>query len=139
MLLCRQLARQVGSAQIMLCNCVVTAVILVPVVAHSGAIDLPHSITGWLIIAGMAVGCQIFGHGLLVYALVEIPASFASIAILASPVISALSAWMLFGEVVTLRQFAGSALVVVGLGAASLSEVQRTAGSRAANATSRLR
>ncbi len=100
---------------------------LTPIATHAGGISLPHSAAGWLVVVGMAVGCQILGHGLLVYAMVEVPASFASITLLAAPAVSAASAWFLFGEALTLTQFTGGALMLAGLGAASLSEAQRSA------------
>jgi drug/metabolite transporter (DMT)-like permease len=126
MLLCKRLAERVAPEWIMFWNCIVTAAVLAPIAAHDGGISLPHSVAGWLVIAGMALGCQILGHGLLVYAMAEVRASFASITLLAAPVVSAAVAWFLFGEALTLAQFAGGALVLVGLGPALLSEARRT-------------
>jgi drug/metabolite transporter (DMT)-like permease len=54
----------------------------------------------------------------------SLPASFASIVLLAAPAVSAVSAWLLFGEALT--QFTGGALMLAGLAAASLSEAQRS-------------
>jgi drug/metabolite transporter (DMT)-like permease len=126
MLLCKQLAGRIAPERIMLWNCIVTAMVLTPIAARDGGISLPHSMAGWLVIAGMALGCQILGHGLLVYAMAEVRASFASVTLLAAPVVSAASAWFLFGEALTLAQFTGGALVLIGLGAASLCEARRT-------------
>lgn len=125
MLLCTRLSGRVSLERIVSWNCIVTAVVLTPIVAYGGGISLPHSVAGWLVIAAMAAGCQILGHGLLVYAMAEVPASFASIALLSAPAVSAVSAWLLFGEALTVMQFAGGALMLAGLGTASLSEAQR--------------
>lgn len=130
MLIGRKLRMRVTAAWIMFWNCVVTVVILTPVVAYNGEINFPHSLTGWLVIAAMALGCQILGHGLLVYAMFEVPASFASVALLSAPVVAAVMAWVFFGEVPTLTQSAGGALVLIGLGVAALSEARRTAGTK---------
>jgi drug/metabolite transporter (DMT)-like permease len=46
--------------------------------------------------------------------------------LLAAPAVSAVSAWLLFGEALTLTQFTGGALMLGGLAAASLSEAQRS-------------
>ncbi len=124
-LLCKKLSGRVGPDRIMVWNCVVTAAVLTPIVAYDGGIHLPHSITGWLVIVGMAVGCQVLGHGMLVYAMAAVPASFASIALLAAPAVSAATAWIVFGETLTLTQVFGSATVLAGLGAVSLGEAQR--------------
>ncbi|HXQ65579.1 MAG TPA: DMT family transporter [Alphaproteobacteria bacterium] len=127
MLLCKRLAGRVAPERIMFWNCIVTAAVLAPIAAQDGGISLPHSVAGWLVIAGMALGCQILGHGLLVYAIAEVRASFASITLLAAPVLSAAIAWFLFGEALSLAQFTGGALVLIGLGAVSMSEAQRSA------------
>lgn len=126
MLLCKRLAGRIAPERVMIWNCIVTTAVLAPIVVHDGGVSLPHSVAGWLVIAGMAVGCQILGHGLLIYAMAEVRASFASITLLAAPVASAAIAWVLFGEVLTSAQFAGGTLVLVGLGAVSLSEARRT-------------
>jgi drug/metabolite transporter (DMT)-like permease len=126
MLLCKRLAGRIAPERAMIWNCIVATALLAPIVVHDGGISLPHSVAGWLVIAGMAVGCQILGHGLLVYAMAEVRASFASMTLLAAPAASAAMAWFLFGEVLTSAQFAGATLVLVGLGAASLSEARRT-------------
>ena len=73
----------------------------------------------------MAVGRQLLGHGLLVYAMAAVPATVVSLVLLASPALAAALAWALFGEGLSTAQVIGGVLVLGGLTAAALSPARR--------------
>ena len=70
-------------------------------------------------IAAMAFGCQLLGHGLVVYAVERLPASFTANALLTPPVLSAAAALLLFHELPSPLQLIGAVLVLAGLALAA--------------------
>jgi drug/metabolite transporter (DMT)-like permease len=75
----------------------------------------PSTLHGWLTAVSMAVIVQIFGQMLIAISLAYVPAGLIATLFLISPVISALVAWPLFGESITLTQGASAAVLLAGL------------------------
>jgi drug/metabolite transporter (DMT)-like permease len=63
---------------------------------------LPLSRSGWLAVLGLGIMIQIGGHGLLTYSLKHLSASFATLCLLLDPVFTAIFAWGLLGEKLSL-------------------------------------
>jgi drug/metabolite transporter (DMT)-like permease len=78
----------------------------------------------WLAMLGAAVVAQIGGVMAIVWALRFLPATVASVALLAQPVGAALLAWWLFGEALSPPQALGGAAVLAGILLAS-GEIRR--------------
>jgi drug/metabolite transporter (DMT)-like permease len=76
----------------------------------------------WLLLAGLAIGPQLLGHGAVNWALKYVSASFIAVAILAEPIGSALLAWLLLGEGFAVLQLCGFALLLAGIYLAALQE-----------------
>jgi drug/metabolite transporter (DMT)-like permease len=74
LLILRGLAGSVSPRRMILWNCLVTALLVTPLALDHGAPSLPHTVDGWLVILTMALGCQLLGHGLVVYAIARLPA-----------------------------------------------------------------
>jgi drug/metabolite transporter (DMT)-like permease len=106
-------------------NCVVTALVVMPLALAGGVPSLPHTVDGWLVILATAFGCQLLGHGLVIYAIERLPASFTAQALLTPPVLSGTAALLLFGESPSLPQLVGAALVLTGLFLAARHESRR--------------
>jgi drug/metabolite transporter (DMT)-like permease len=115
LLILRGLAGSVSPRRIVLWNCAVTALLVTPLALGQGAPSLPHTINGWLVILTMAFGCQLLGHGLVVYAIARLPASLTAQALLTPPALSAGGALLLFGEWPSVPQLMGAGLVLAGL------------------------
>ena len=54
--------------------------------------------TGWGVLAGLAVICHVLGQGGIVWALGQLPASLSSVVILVQPVVAAGLGWLWLGE-----------------------------------------
>lgn len=91
------------------------AVFLLPLTLASGEEMFPETAYGWWVLAGLAITAQVFGQGLIAYALAHLPAAFSSVSLLFQPVIAALAAWMLFGEALGPMQGVGALVVLVGV------------------------
>ena len=75
----------------------------------------PSTLDGWLTAASMVVFVQIGGQMLIAMSLAYVPAGLVATMFLVSPIISALVAWPLFNESITLIQVAGAAVLLAGL------------------------
>ncbi|RME83704.1 MAG: DMT family transporter [Caldilineae bacterium] len=111
----KQLRRRFGAATVMLAGALVGAVGLLIATLLGGEDLLPSSLTGWLILAGLAWFSHAGGQGLIAYALAHLPASFSSVSLLLQPVLSALFAWLLLNEGVSMLQAAGGVMVLAGI------------------------
>ena len=91
------------------CTCGVA--IMFPLVWLTGETLLPISRQGWLLVISLAVVCQTWGKGLLVYSLKQFSSSFVAIFMLLKPIVTALLAWIIFAE--SLSFFNGAAVILV--------------------------
>lgn len=73
--------------------------------------------TDWLLIVAMVLVAGLVGHGLMTWAQRHLDITFASLLMLGSPVISAIGAWVVFGQRLSLVQVAGALVVLAALGA----------------------
>jgi drug/metabolite transporter (DMT)-like permease len=76
---------------------------------------LPVSGYGWMALLGLAVVVHVGGQGLIAWALAHASVSFGSVSLLLQPVVAALVAWKLFQETLSGAQFAGGAVVLLGI------------------------
>lgn len=71
----------------------------------------------WLSIVGMVLLTGLVGHGMMTWAQRHLDITVASLLGLGSPVISAIGAWVLFGQRLSLVQIVGALVVLAALGA----------------------
>ena len=92
-----------------------SALVMLPVALASGEDLLPVTLAGWGFLIALAAGPQVFGQGLIAWALAHLPVAFASVSLLVQPVTAALVAWALFGEQIGLQQGIGAVIVLAGI------------------------
>ncbi|URD60161.1 DMT family transporter [Sphingomonas sp. KRR8] len=88
------------------------AAYLLPLALLTGEQIIPADWTGVLL---LALGSQVIGQGLLVYALGEVPPLVVGLALLTQPGVSALVGWLVYGERLTLLDFIGAGAIAVAL------------------------
>jgi drug/metabolite transporter (DMT)-like permease len=115
------------TAVIMAWSGLITAVVLLPVALASGEQLLPHSGAGWAKLAGLALISQVAGQSLIAYAMAHLPATFSSVGLLAQPVIAAVLAWILLGEILGWVEIAGALVVLAGIRIVHQAEFARRA------------
>ena len=71
----------------------------------------------WLLVVAMVLVAGLVGHGLITWAQRHLDITFASLLMLGSPVISAVGAWVVFGQRLSSVQVAGALLVLADPGA----------------------
>ena len=120
-----RLRSRAGTAGIMAWSGLVTAVALLPLALASGEQILPHTLTGWAKLAGLALISQVAGQSLIAYAMAHLPATFSSVGLLAQPVIAALLAWGVLAETLGAVEIAGGIVVLIGIYVTHRAEVAR--------------
>ena len=76
---------------------------------------IPATLLGWGTLVAIGLVIHAGGQGLITVAFRHLSASFASVALLATPVLAALFGWLLLGEILTLLQSLGCAAVRAGI------------------------
>ena len=71
--------------------------------------------TQWGVLIGLALASQVFGQGLMIYALGRLSPLVVGIALLVQPVVSATVGWIVYDERLGLPDLIGAALVAVAL------------------------
>lgn len=102
-----------------------SALVMLPVALASGEELLPVTLAGWGFLIALAAGPQVFGQGLIAWALAHLPVAFASVSLLVQPVTAALVAWALFGEHIGLQQGIGAVIVLAGIMLARRGSIRR--------------
>ncbi len=102
-----------------------SALIMLPVALASGDDLLPVTLAGWGFLIALAAGPQVFGQGLIAWALAHLPVAFASVSLLVQPVTAALVAWALFGEQIGAQQAVGGVIVLAGIMLARRGSIRR--------------
>jgi drug/metabolite transporter (DMT)-like permease len=74
---------------------------------------VPDTVSGWATVAGCALAAQVFGQGLIAYALAHLSPTFGSLGLLLQTLGAATSAWLVLGERLATIQIIG-ALVILG-------------------------
>ena len=95
------------------CGC--GALMILPVICFTGDRLLPTSISAWLSVVALAVVCQTFGQGLLVFSLKKFSSSFVGVFALLKPLITALLAWAILSEEISLINGVALVLILTGI------------------------
>ena len=110
-----RLRTNVPTASVMALSSTIMAILLLPIAWISGERILPLTDAGWLKLIGIALFAQVIGQSLIAWAMAHLTATFSSVGLLLQPVMATLFAWILLGETVGPLQFAGGALVLLGI------------------------
>lgn len=102
------------TARVLLWRCAGGTLIAFPFVYLTDTPIFPSSLQGWLTIIALAVVCQTFGQGLLVYSLQQFSSSFVGVFALLKPLITAVLAWIIFAEEIGITS--GIALILISIG-----------------------
>jgi len=113
-----------GAGNVMFWVTLTFTVILLPLALKDHF--FPHSVAGWLYLAGLAVLAQFFGQGLIAAALAHLPATFGSVGLYVQPVAAAFYAWLLLGEQLTPLQITGAVVVLGAIALARRAQARRT-------------
>ena len=92
-----------------------TFLFLLPLCWATGESLVATTLNGWLILLGLALVSHAGGQSMIAFALAHLPASFSSVALLTQPVIAALLAVVILGELPVVWQAVGGIVVLIGI------------------------
>jgi drug/metabolite transporter (DMT)-like permease len=107
----KSLNTQTGMTLSMMASTVVIATIAIV----RGDAFLPSVWQGWMAILGLALLVQLGGQVVIVYAIGHLPVSFATVGLLAQPILVMVLGWVLLGESLSIWHGAGAVAVLVGI------------------------
>ena len=107
--------RHCTTNRVLFWRCGFGALMVLPFVWFTNIQLFPTSLQGWLVIIALAVVCQTFGQGLLVYSLKQFSSSFVGIFTLLKPIFTAILAWIVFAENISLASAIALILILVGI------------------------
>src|SRR4030095_1199039 len=119
-----RLRSEVSTASLMAWSGLITAVALLPLALASGEQIVPQTAGGWMKLVGLALISQVTGQSLIAYAMAHLPATFSSVGLLLQPVMAALFAWMLLGEMLGAFEIVGGCIVLIGIRLAHVAELR---------------
>ena len=107
--------RNCETATVLFWRCSFGTLIMLPVFYFADINLFPASAQGWLLVIALAVVCQTFGQGLLIYSLKQFSSSFVGIFALLKPIVTALLAWVIFTEDLSFGSVIAVILILLGI------------------------
>ncbi|MHC5859408.1 DMT family transporter [Nostoc sp.] len=115
LLIVEKLRTKFSPVTIQLWICAIAALAIFPILLFTQDQLFPSTVNGWLWVIFLAVICQVLGHGLLTYSLAKFSSVVVSLVHLLEPVFSGIFALVIFSETLTLSNWVGFAVVLIGL------------------------
>ncbi|MEO6861046.1 MAG: DMT family transporter [Microcoleus sp.] len=115
LLIAEHLRTKFPATTILMWRCFIGSILILPLVVLAGDRIFPNSWHGWLAVIALAVICQAFGQGLLIHSLGSLSSGFVALFLLLEPVITAILAWMLFSESLSLFNWLAFSVVLAGI------------------------
>jgi drug/metabolite transporter (DMT)-like permease len=115
LIIVRALGRAVSVGAVMFIATAVAGLYAFVLAAALGESFWPHSLQGWLILAGLGLGVQLIGQGFIAYGVGRLPIAVSTVLLWMQPVTAALLSWLLFGEALAPLGLAGAALILGGV------------------------
>ena len=114
--LCIKRARRTLNTQTgMTLSMMASTVVIATIALIRGDAFLPSAWPGWMAILGLALLVQLGGQVVIVYAIGHLPVSFATVGLLAQPILVMVLGWVLLGESLSIWHGAGAAAVLLGI------------------------
>jgi len=115
LLIAEHLRTKFPATTILMWRCFIGSILILPLVLLAGDRVFPYSWQGWLAVMALAVICQAFGQGLLIHSLGRLSSGFVALFLLLEPVITAIIAWVLFSESLSLFNWLAFSVVLAGI------------------------
>lgn len=114
-LICEQLLKKFQATTILLWNCTFGGLLLLPIVLWSENQIFPSSFLGWFSVIGLGLLCQGIGQGIVTHSLKTFSAGFVSLFLLLGPLMTAIFAWVIFGERISTLNWVAFFVVLAGI------------------------
>jgi drug/metabolite transporter (DMT)-like permease len=110
-----RLRRDFSALTIMAWSTLATAIPLLILALALGEPLMPHTVSGWASLFGIALISHVGGQSLIAYGFAALPLTFSSLILLIQPVAAAFLAWALLAETLSAFHLAGAVLALIGI------------------------
>jgi len=107
--------RELGILEYSVVTYGIAALLLLPVCLAIGADLSGYGTPTWWALVGLLIGPQLLGHTVLNYVVKDLGATTVAVAVMAEPLIAAVLAYLLFGQVPGLLIYPGGAAILAGI------------------------
>lgn len=114
-LIAGKLRTNLNTVTIMTWSSITSSLLLLAITAFSGEQLFPSSATGWFSVIALAIVGQMLGVGLWTYCLKKLSSGFASLVGLVVPAFSAVEAWAIFSEHLSLLIWVSFVVILLGM------------------------
>ena len=114
-LILEELRTRLNATIILMWSSLIGSAIVLPILLITQDKLFPSSWQGWLAVISLAIICQAVGQGLVAYSLNKLSASFVALFLVIDPVLSAIEAWIIFSERLSLLSWMAFAIVLLGI------------------------
>jgi drug/metabolite transporter (DMT)-like permease len=115
LLIMEHLLTKFKTQTLMLWCCIIGSFVMFGVLAIVNQDFFPISLQGWAAVIALALFSQVIGHGLIIYSLNYLSSGVVAVTMLLDPVISALFAWFILSEHITILNVILSCIVLLGI------------------------
>ncbi|MCV3215878.1 DMT family transporter [Plectonema radiosum NIES-515] len=110
-----KLRSKFSAGTILLWSCTFRLILSLPIVLLTEDKLFPSTYSGWLAVISLGVLVQVIGHGLLTYSLKKFSSGFVSTCLLLDPIFTAIFAWIIFSEQLSVLNCAAFLVVLIGM------------------------
>lgn len=110
-----RLRRGHSAATVMTWSAAVASLLLLPMALAAGERITPPDASGWIALLLLGLICQAGSQGAIAYALAHLPASLSALTLLIQPLTASVMAWLILDEPIGAFQFAGGAILLLGI------------------------
>lgn len=125
LLILERLKGRISTVDIVFLYCLAGSLLALPALMIHKDNLFPHSIRGWITVLLLSFVCQILGQALIVYCTQQLSSSIVSLSHLLCPCMSAVEAWLIFGERLTVASLVGFLTILLGLFISSFSQIKQ--------------
>ena len=120
-----KLRSRFSSLTISLWYCILSSLILFPFVLIFENQVFPSSLLGWVNIFALSILCQVIASVIFIYQLKQFSSGFVSLFMLLQPIVTAILAWVIFHEYLSVVNWISFLIVLLGIYIAESGEVSK--------------
>ena len=115
LLIVEKLRIEIDTTIILLWRCTVGAILLLPILIVVKDPIFPLSLNGWYSVIALSIVSQVIGQGLVAYTLKKVSSGLVALSFLLIPALSAILAWFIFAENLSLLNWFSFFIILLGI------------------------
>jgi drug/metabolite transporter (DMT)-like permease len=104
-----------SATTIILWSCLLRSFLMLPITLVFDKNIFPVSVNGWLAVISLALFCQVLAMGIMIHNMKRFSAGFLALFLLLDPIMTAILAWVIFSEKLSITNWLAFLIVLVGI------------------------